>query len=116
MIVTREGISWTPYGDNPGPQDAGKDQGGDAPNRWSDASHIGDFLTNMKSRGKCRSDIESMYYTTTACHLSNLAFQRGRSIKWDGAKGEVVGDRKAMENMFYRREYRKPWKLPVYKA
>ncbi|MBP6964527.1 MAG: Gfo/Idh/MocA family oxidoreductase [Armatimonadetes bacterium] len=114
MIVTREGIDWTPYGDNPGPQDAGKDQGGDAPNRWSDANHIGDFLENVKTRGKCRSDIESMYYTTTACHLSNLAYQAGRSIKWDGAKGEVIGDRKAMSCRAYKRDYRRPWKLPKY--
>ena len=115
MIVDREGIKWSPYGDNPGPQDANKDQGGDRPDRWSDANHIGDFLENMKTRGKCRSDIESMYYTTTCCHLSNLAFQAGRSIKWDGEKGVVIGDRKAMECRAYRSQYRKPWKLPKYK-
>lgn len=115
MIVDRSGIKWHPYGDNPGPQDAGKDQGGDAPNRWSDANHIGDFLANVKTRGKCASDIESMYYTTTCCHLSNLAFQRGKSIKWDGPNGVVVGDKKAMDCQAYKREYRKPWKLPFYK-
>lgn len=115
MIVDRSGIKWYPYGDNPGPQDAGKDQGGDAPNRWSDANHIGDFLANVKTRGKCASDIESMYYTTTCCHLSNLAFQRGKSIKWDGPNGVVVGDKKAMDCQAYKREYRKPWKLPYYK-
>lgn len=114
MIVTREGINWSPYGDNPGPQDAGVNQGGDAPNRWSDANHIGDFLENIKTRGKCRSDIESMYYTTTACHLSNLSYQAGRSIKWDGAKGVVIGDDKAMECRAYKTNYRKPWKLPKY--
>ena len=115
MIVDRSGIKWTPYGNNPGPLDAGKDQGPDQPSRWANAVHIGNFLDNVRSRGKCRSDIESMYYTTTCCHLSNLSYQAGRSIKWDGEKGVVIGDKKAMGYQAYRREYRKPWKLPVYK-
>ena len=114
LIVTREGIDWTPFGDNPGPQDAGKDQGKDQGSRWANADHIADFLKNIKTRGKCASDIESMYYTTTACHLSNLAYQAGRSIKWDGAKGVVVGDDKAMRLQAYKRDYRRPWKLPKY--
>jgi len=116
LIVDREGIKWTPYGDYPGPLDAGKEQGGDAPHRWADANHIGDFLTNIKTRGKCASDIESMYYTTTACHLSNLSYQAGRSIRWDGEKGVVIGDKAAMKCRAYWREYRKPWRLPIYKA
>ena len=115
MIVDRSGIKWTSYGGNPGPQDAGKDQGPDQPSRWSNMNHVGDFIDNMRTRGKCRSDIESMYYTTTCCHLANLSYQAGKSIKWDGEKGVVGGDKKAMECQAYRRAYRKPWKLPVYK-
>lgn len=105
LIVDRGGINWKPFdGDQEGP-------GNERPG----GSHIHDFLENIKSRGKCRSDIESMHYTTTACHLANLAYLHGKSIKWDGKKGVVVGDRKAMDVLCYRREYRKPWKLPMYK-
>ncbi len=116
LIVDRSGIKWHPYGDHPGPEEAGKDQGGDAPHRWADSNHIRDFLENIRTRGKCASDIETMYYTTTCCHLSNIAYLHGRSIKWDGAKGVIVGDKKAMEVQCYQREYRKPWKLPMYKV
>ena len=115
MIVDRSGIKWSPYGDHPGPEAAGKDQGPDAPNRWSDSNHIGDFIENIKTRGKCRSDIESMHYTTVCCHLANLTYLIGRSVKWDGANGVIVGDKKAMSCQSYKREYRKPWKLPYYK-
>lgn len=115
MIVDRGGIRWHPYGDHPGPDEAGKDQGLDAPSRWADSNHIGDFLRNIRDRGKCASDIESMYYTTTCCHLSNLTHQVGRSVKWDGERGVVIGDRRAMDCLAYQREYRKPWKLPIYK-
>jgi hypothetical protein len=115
MIVDRGGIKWTPYGDNPGPEGANKDQGGDRPDRWTNSDHMGEFLNNMRTRGKCVADVESVYYTTTACHLTNAAYQAGRSIKWDGEKGVIVGDRKAMECRAYQRDYRKPWKLPYYK-
>lgn len=105
LIVERGRTRWSPYGDHPGPE-----------SKNDAASHVRDFLDNVKSRGTCRSDIETTYCTTVCCCLSNLTYTCGKSVKWDGAKGEVVGDRKAMENMFYRREYRKPWELPIYRV
>ena len=104
LIVDRGGIKWTPYGDHPGPEKS--NPGGD---------HVGEFLEAMRTRGKCASDIETMYYTTTCCHLMNVSYQAGRSIKWDGEKGVIVGDRKAMDVPAFRRPYRKPWTLPYYK-
>jgi len=115
LIVDRGGINWKSYGDHPGPEEM-EGGGPDAPSRWANKDHIQDFLGNMRTRGNCRSDIESMHYTTTCCHLANVTYQAGRSIKWDGEKGVVIGDKKAMECQAYRREYRKPWSLPVYKA
>ena len=115
MIVDRSGIKWSPYGDHPGPEDAGKDQGGDRPDRWSNADHIGQFLRNMRTREKCVADVESVYYTTACCHLTNLSYQTGRSVKWDGEKGIILGDKHATDARAFRREYRKPWKLPYYK-
>ncbi len=79
LIVDRGGITWSPYGDHPGPEK--KNAAGD---------HIGEFLNAMRTRGKCKSDIESMYYTTTACHLANVSYQAQRGIKWDGEKGVIV--------------------------
>lgn len=105
LSVSRNSIKWNPYiKDMPGPEHTNK---GD--------NHIGNFLKNMKSRGKCTSDIETMAYTTIACHLANLSYQHGKSITWDGQKGVVVGDNKAMQCPAFHREYRKPWKLPIYK-
>jgi predicted dehydrogenase len=105
LIVDRaKGITWKPYGDHPGPE---------AKNTEHD--HIRDFLDNMRSRGKCASDIESMYCTTTCCHLMNVSYQIGRSVTWDGENGVIVSDKKAMEANAFRRDYRKPWKLPYYK-
>lgn len=76
--------------------------------------HTANFLECIKTRKEARSDIESMYYTTVLCHLGNIAYRVGRSIKWDGQKGVIVGDKDAMQCEQYRREYRKPWELPSY--
>ena len=45
--------------------------------------------------------------STTACILANLSMQLGRSLTWDHAKGDVVGDAEA--NKLLRRPYRAPW-------
>lgn len=106
LIVDRHGITWRP-----------REEGGEGPSdEPAGGSHQRDFLDNIKSRGKCISDIETMHWTTTACHLANISYRIGRSVKWDGEKGVVVGDKDAMQNSSYRREYRKPWTLPMYKA
>jgi predicted dehydrogenase len=76
--------------------------------------HFANFLECMRTRGKPRSDIESMHDTTVTCHLTNLSYLAGRSIRWDPAKEVVVGDEAAMRLGSYAREYRAPWKLPRY--
>jgi predicted dehydrogenase len=72
--------------------------------------HMKDFLANIASRGKPVADIEQGYISTTACILANMSMQLGRSLTWDAAKGEVVGDDEA--NRLLRRPYRTPWIHP----
>ena len=69
----------------------------------------------IKSRAKPRADIESLAKTTTICHLGNISWQAQTTVKWD-AKTQDVANRDARRAMAYEREYRKPWKLKVYKA
>jgi hypothetical protein len=56
------------------------------------------------------SDIEQGYMSTTACILANISMQIGRSIQWDHAKGEILGDAEA--NKLLRRPYRASWTHP----
>ena len=55
-------------------------------------------------------DIEQGYISTAACILANLSMQLGRTLQWDPAKGQVVGDDEA--NRLLRRPYRAPWVHP----
>ena len=75
--------------------------------RW----HMQDFLAAIEKRSKPVADIEQGYISTAACILANLSMQFGRSLAWDPAKGQVIGD--DMANRLLRREYRGPWVHPA---
>ena len=72
--------------------------------------HMKNFLENIASRGTPVADIEQGYMSATACILANLSMDLGRSLQWDHAKGQVVGDADANKRL--RRPYRAPWVHP----
>jgi len=106
LRIDRGGINYTPKGD--------KQKEGPAATAPLPSDHWRNFVDCVKSREQPRSNIFSMQYSNALCHLANLAYLHGRSIKWNGEKQEVVGDKEAMRVQSYYREYRKPWKLPRY--
>lgn len=72
--------------------------------------HMKDFLACIASRGKPVADIEQGHISTTSSILANLSMQLGRTLAWDVAKGQVIGDAEA--NRLLRRAYRAPWVHP----
>ena len=72
--------------------------------------HMKDFLAAIASRSKPVADIEQGYISTTTCILANLSMQLGRTLAWDPASGQVIGDAEA--NRLLRRPYRAPWVHP----
>jgi predicted dehydrogenase len=72
--------------------------------------HMKNFLECIASRGRPVADIEEGYISTAACVLANISLDLGRSLKWDHAKGVVVGDAEANKRL--RRPYRGPWVHP----
>ena len=72
--------------------------------------HMKDFLSAIATRSKPVADIEEGYTSTASCILANLSMQLGRSLAWDQAKGQVIGDEEA--NRLLRRPYRAPWAHP----
>lgn len=73
-------------------------------------AHMVNFLECIESRQKPVSDIEQGYISAAACILANISMQLGRSITWDHARGQAVGDDEA--NRLLRRPYRSPWVHP----
>ncbi len=77
--------------------------------------HWQNWVDCVKSREQPRSNIASMMQTTVTCHLINVALLAEESLTWSKEKMDLVT--KAGKNtIYYHREYRKPWSLPVYKA
>jgi len=73
--------------------------------------HQQDFLRAIASRGKPVADIEQGHISSASCILANIAMKLGRTLTWDAAKHQVVGDSEA--NQLLRRPYRQPWVHPA---
>ena len=76
--------------------------------------HWQNWLDCVKSREQPRSNLASMAQTTITCHLINVALEAGESVQFSKEKMDIVG-RAGKNSIYYAREYRKPWKLPIYK-
>jgi len=72
--------------------------------------HMKNLLERIQDRGRPVSDIEEGYISATSCILANMSQKLGRSLTWDHAKGEIVGDAEA--NKLLARPYRAPYKHP----
>ncbi|HYL99709.1 MAG TPA: Gfo/Idh/MocA family oxidoreductase [Blastocatellia bacterium] len=73
--------------------------------------HVKNFVDCMKDRTRPHSDVEIGHNSMIACHLGNIAFRLGRTVRWDGEKECIIGDEEAQK--YVMREYRAPWSLPV---
>ncbi len=69
----------------------------------------GDFIECVKTREKPFRDIELALNTVTVAHLGMVAYELERSLKWDQAKQEFIGDAEA--NRLRDRARREPWQL-----
>ena len=73
--------------------------------------HMKDLLANIATRGRPVADIEEGCISSAASILANISLQVGRTLTWDPAKFQVVGDAEA--NRLLRRPYRAPWVHPA---
>jgi len=69
--------------------------------------HVRNFLDCVKSRQRPISDLASCETSATSCLLANIAMKVGRTVRWDPARREVVGDPEA--SRLLTKEYRAPW-------
>jgi predicted dehydrogenase len=77
--------------------------------------HWRNWLDCLRTREQPRSNLASMAQTTITCHLANCSYLSGETVHFDKAKMDIVG-KAGKDTPSYYREYRKPWKLPMYKV
>jgi predicted dehydrogenase len=78
----------------------------------SGQAHFENFIDCVRSRKaeNLRAPLEEGHFSTTLCHLGNISYRVGRSLKFDGPRERFVGDEQA--DTLLGRTYRAPYSLP----
>ncbi len=69
-----------------------------------------DFLESIARGSRPVADVELAHRSTCLSLLGMLSLKVGRSVRWDGAKEQIIGDAEA--NQLLSRKYRGPWEYP----
>jgi len=75
-----------------------------------DTPHARNFLDCVRSRARCRVDIEEGHWAAALAHLGNIVARTGRSIRFDPKTETVIGDPDAAR--LVKRDYRSHWSTP----
>jgi len=97
--------SWTVYDPKGTKASEGKGPGG------GDGAHIGNFLEAIRGNEKLNSPIEEGQKSTMLCHLGNIAYRVGRSLRCEPSNGHILDDKQAQA--LWTREYEKGWEPKV---
>ncbi|MFO0880050.1 MAG: Gfo/Idh/MocA family oxidoreductase [Gemmataceae bacterium] len=73
--------------------------------------HLRNFIDCIKSGKRPNADIEIGHHSTRLCHLGNIAYRLGRTLKFDPTTETIPGDADA--NALLGRTYRKGFELPA---
>lgn len=73
--------------------------------------HLRNFVDCVKTRGVPACSLETGHISSALCHLGNISYRIGRSIRVNPATGTVVDD--AAASQVARSEYRAPWSVPM---
>jgi hypothetical protein len=76
---------------------------------YESPGHKQDWIDCIRTRRRPICDVEIGASTIITCHLANIAYWLGRTIKYDPAKGEILGDVEAAR--WIDRPKRAPWRL-----
>lgn len=75
-----------------------------------EVAHLQNFFDAIRGTKPANAEIEEGHKSTRLCHLGNIAFRTGRTIKFDAKTETIVGDAEA--NKLLGREYRNGFELP----
>ena len=73
-------------------------------------AHVRNFIDAIRGDAKPNAEIEVGHTSTRLCHLGNIAYRTGKTLRFD-AKTETTDD--AGANKLLGREYRKGFELPT---
>jgi len=74
---------------------------------YESKNHHYDWVDCIRTRKRPICDVEIGCRSASVCHLGNLAYWHNRTLKWDPAKEQFIGDAEA--NTWLDRKRREPW-------
>jgi predicted dehydrogenase len=118
LFIDGNGRDWQSYmgrKNEKGPgSDAPPETGGSDPLVLTsiEGGHYQNFIDAVRAndRAKLTSEIEEGHMSTVLPLIANISYRVGRSLKFDGAKEQFVGDEEA--NRLLTRDYREPFVVP----
>ena len=77
-----------------------------------DKEHFANWIQAIRSRKPedLTADILTGHISCTICHLAKIAYQLGRTVRFDPKTEQFPGDEEA--NRLLRRKYRPPYVVP----
>lgn len=72
-----------------------------------DAEHLQDFLDAVRTGTRPNADIEEGHKSAMFCHLGNIAYRTGQSLRTDPKSGHILDN--AAAQAFWGRDYRDGW-------
>ena len=75
-----------------------------------ESAHQRNFLDCIESGKRPNADIEIGHHSTRLCHLGNVAYRLGRTLRFDAAAQAITGDAEATRML--GRAYRKGFEVP----
>ena len=92
------------------PEEIGKEAIGPNDLRlYRSPGHQQDWLECIRTRRRPICDVAIGRRSVTVCHLGNIAWWLGRTIRWDPRREEIIGDETA--SRWLERPTRAPWRL-----
>ena len=76
-----------------------------------DALHFGNFLDCIREGKPLHADIGEGQKSTLLCHLGNIAWRTGQTVRFDPAAAQLTGDNLAPD--LWQRTYREGWEPKV---
>ena len=104
MLILGKGKGWELFGPKNEPRDKGK-------GTTDSLAHHRNFIECIRSGKAPHADIEIGHLSASLCHLGNIATRLGRTLHFDPAKEQIIGDDEAAG--LVRRTYRAShWAVP----
>jgi predicted dehydrogenase len=72
-----------------------------------DGDHLKNFLDSIRGKATLNAEIAEGAKSAQMCHLGNIAWRVGRTLRCDAKTGRIVGDAEAAK--LWAREYEKGW-------